>query len=106
MQPIDYRNATWEEVIRHLNRDRERVYNALLRFGPITTRGLAAAMGCDILSVRPRVTELFQLGFVLLAEGSESTGREGIYVALSWIDARHHFEARKAQAQPRQLSLL
>lgn len=120
MQPIDYRNATWEGIAGRLNKDRNAVYMALLRHGPATTRDLARAMGWDILNVRPRVTELCQIGFVVLvprpAAGGgahlvedtdrQASSREGTYEALSWVEARHEFERRKAEAAPRQLNLL
>jgi predicted transcriptional regulator len=107
MQPIDYRNATWEDIAGRLNKDRNAVYMALLRHGPATTRDLARAMGWDILNVRPRVTELCQIGLVALVEApAQTTGREGIYEALSWAEARREFERRKSEAAPRQLNLL
>lgn len=104
MQPVDYRNAAWEEIAARLDKNRNAVYLALQRHGAATTRDLAKAMGWDILNVRPRVTELFQLGFVAVDESSG--GAEGTYRALSWSDARRAFEGRKAEAQPKQLSLL
>ena len=105
MNPIDYRNATWEDIAGRLDRNREAVYNALLRHGPATTRDLARAMGWDILNVRPRVTELFQIGFAVLVQ-DEAHGREGIYRALEWTEARREFERRKAETQPKQLHFL
>ncbi len=107
MQPIDYRNATWEEVAARLDKTRAAVYLALQRHGPATTRDLAKAMGWDILNVRPRVTELFQLGFARLdLESAQASVREGVYRALSWTEARRDFERRKSEASPKQLSLL
>lgn len=104
MQPIDYRNTTWEEIAARLDRNRDAVYRALQAHGPATTRALAVAMGWDVLNVRPRVTELFQLGFVALVD--DAPGREGVYRALSWTDARREFERRKSLTADKQLNLL
>lgn len=106
VQPIDYRNALWEEIAVRLDKNRNAVYAALLRHGPATTRALAVAMDWDILNVRPRVTELYQLGFVVLADPAAPATKEGIYRALEWTEARREFERRKAAVTPKQLSLL
>lgn len=61
---------------------RRRVYYDLLERGPGTTRQLAARLSLDILSVRPRVTELYQCGLVALApRTSQLTPHEGVYRA-------------------------
>jgi predicted transcriptional regulator len=104
MTPIDYRNAQWEEIAARLDKNRSAVYHALQIHGPATTRELAAAMSWDVLNVRPRVTELFQLGFVEVVE--TEIKNEGTYRALGWTDARRNFERLKAAAQPKQLSFL
>ena len=57
-------------------------------------RELAAKNEADVLSIAPRITELFELGFVELVGRS---GRRGIYKALSAIEAEKTFEIRKAQ---------
>ena len=97
MQPIDYRNATWADVRGRVTRLRQAVYEALLAHGPCTTRELAHAAGLDLLTVRPRVTELIDLGWAELAD-EDAPGHEGIYRALSESDARQLFACRRAEA--------
>ncbi|MCC6356945.1 MAG: hypothetical protein IT577_23915 [Verrucomicrobiae bacterium] len=53
-------------------------------------------MGWDILRVRPRVTELVQLG---LARLDGSIFREGTYRALNWNEARIAWEAGRRAVQ-------
>jgi hypothetical protein len=105
MKPIDYRNNTWKDIQSHLHGLRASIYEAYLEHGPCTTRQLSDITGLDILTVRPRTTELLQLGFLVLVEGDSK--REGSYRAL------HHTEAlalylRRANEATRttQLSLL
>lgn len=74
---------------------RRRCYYELLWHGPATTRDLAGRLGADILSVRPRVTELYQAGLVTLdderpASNSQTltpsnsrTPHEGVYRAVA-----------------------
>lgn len=88
MKPTDFRNATFSGLLADLPRLRAEVWQAWLRHGPCTTRELAARMGMDLLTVRPRSTELFQQGLIaVLANGApteaevESVGKEGVYRA-------------------------
>ena len=100
MTPIDYRNETFEMVKeRGLVRERLAVYQAFAKHGPGTTRAIARASGIDILNLRPRATELYQLGFLKLL--GDAAGNEGIYRALTIEEARAQFffEQRKARAQ-------
>ncbi len=107
MKPIDHRNATWNEVRENLAGRRLAVYSELARLGPCTTQDLAALSGMDILTVRPRVTELVQLGFAVLIPPAnrEKPGREGIYKALPEEQALQVFRARQAEAASGQLNL-
>ncbi len=91
MKPIDYRNETFEQLLaRGLVNERLNVYQAFQKHGPGTTRDVARRSGIDILNLRPRATELYQLGFLKLVEGSE-TGSEGIYRAYTWEEAKAKF---------------
>jgi len=93
------RQANWDALQPRLQGDRQRVYDAWLMWGPCTTRQLAEQTNMDILSLRPRTTELFQLGLLVL----ECGGREGVYRALG----RAEFEERAARAGlPEQMALL
>lgn len=100
MKAIDFRNETFSQIQGRLDNDRLSVLEALKARGPLTTRALAEAMGWDVLNVRPRVTELAQLGAVVV-EGA--AGREGIYRALSlgewadWFEREHQAAADGGQ---------
>lgn len=105
MIPADYRNLTFAEIQGRITGKRLDVLNALRTHGAATTRGLAEAMRMDLLSVRPRLTELYQLGFVRLLERE---GHEGTYEALTGVEARAEFARRQAAAfgpEERQMSL-
>jgi len=94
---IDYRNDTWADVQPRVRGLQLAVYEALLRSGPCTTRELARRSGIDILTVRPRVTELCQLEWIALVD-DDAGGHEGTYRALTLDEAKARFERRKAQA--------
>jgi hypothetical protein len=98
MKAIDFRNETWESLQRHLNHRRLSAAQAWREHGPGTTREVARRAGWDILSFRPRSTELYQLGLLCLAEGAPASGpachrsAEGIYRLATtqewraWVD--------------------
>lgn len=94
MSPIDLRNATFRDITARLVNLRASIYEALIDHGPCTTRQLARDCGIDLLTVRPRVTELYQLGLAVLVE---SDHHEGIYRALTLAEAEAAFDARQAE---------
>jgi predicted transcriptional regulator len=102
MKPVDFRHETFETIRARVVLDRAACLAALRACGPCTTRELARRMGRDILNVRPRVTELVQLGFVVT---EDAAGREGVYRALDDRLARQHIEHRIAATQSPQLDL-
>lgn len=105
MQTIDFRNETFADLQGRLVDDRLTVLEALQRFGPLTTRQLAMAMEWDILNVRPRITELSQLGTVALC-GAD--GREGVYRALGvgeWADWFTHAQKMATNGEQMELGL-
>ena len=107
MKPIDYRNATFADIQQRLEGTRRIVYDALRTLGPQTTRNLARLAQIDILTVRPRVTELIELGLVELAPTDGARTKEGIYRALSAAEARQVFDTRWQQAtKEEQLALI
>jgi predicted transcriptional regulator len=88
MKTTDPRNMTFVELESLLEGLRAEVYEAMLNHcGPtnngLTTRGLANIIGIDLLTVRPRVCELVQLGFAECV-GHTRRGRshEGVYRAV------------------------
>jgi hypothetical protein len=93
MKPTDYRDMTWEEIKCALVEDRLAVYNSLQVWGPCTTRQLAVYMSLDILSVRPRMTELCQMGLARAVEvgmekrREDQSVREGYYESVGMADA-------------------
>ena len=99
MKPVDYRNETWEQIEGRVSGMRARVYDAWWRYGPCTTRELADRAGLDILEVRPRTTELVQLGLVDLA--GEERGTEGRYRAMRRQEQLAIYEDRVRAAQRR-----
>lgn len=107
MKPIDYRNETWENLQGHMTLIRSAVYEAWRKHGPGTTRDIAEKAGIDILTFRPRTTELFQLGFLTLwHDAGNSRRREGVYRARSYQEALTHFMAEQRKALDPQLTLL
>lgn len=104
MKPADYRNATFQDIRRQLVHLRLSVWEALALHGPCTTRELAKDCGLDLLTVRPRVTELVQLGFAECVN-EDQAGHEGIYKALTTAEAEAIFDRRKLEAADQQLTL-
>lgn len=106
MTPIDYRNATWQDLQAHVVDLRLRVLSALRQHGPCTTRELASLSGIDLLTVRPRVTELKELGFVELVEDKATKtaaalrgyAGQGVYRALSEEEAWQIYKNRVREA--------
>ncbi len=96
MLGTDIRDLNWAELRDRLSGLRATVYSSLQLFGPCTTRELAARMEVDLLSVRPRVTELEQLGF---AECVRRDGHEGVYRALNYTEAHQRHADRQAIAR-------
>ena len=119
MQPIDYRTANWNDLQALLQGLRLSVLEAWRQHGPGTTREVSEKSGIDILTFRPRTTELYQLGFIAIVEDSiPSTvqpfnfssvpacrGHEGTYRALSDGEAWARFREQREQAQDAQLAL-
>jgi hypothetical protein len=111
MKPIDYRNETFKMICeRGLICERLKVYHAFLMHGPGTTRTIARLSGIDILNLRPRATELYQLGFLKLLESEDNSmrGTEGMYRAYTIEEAHAKFFADKvheARATQKELQL-
>lgn len=109
MSPIDFRNENFDAIKARFTALRQVVYRAWVAHGPGTTRAVAAKAQMDILSFRPRTTELYQLGLVKLVEGrgtkdegqtidsrpSPLDGHQGVYCARTlgewetWCQTEH-----------------
>lgn len=105
MKPIDYRNETWDSLQQRLEGLRLAVYRAWEQHGPGTTRQLAERSGIDLLTFRPRSTELYQLGLLRLVNQEPGAG-EGIYEAVPMAVAQAQFEREKQNRINPQLNLL
>jgi hypothetical protein len=103
MKPIDYRVNHWQEIRDLVHGLREAVWRAFAEYGPDTTRGVALKSGIDILTLRPRATELYQLGFLKL-HGDEP-GAEGTYAACTLEEAMATFQANVRAARDPQLEI-
>ena len=77
------------------------VLKALRRYGPCTTRALAWSSGIDILTIRPRITDLMHVGMVRTA-GHD--GREGIYAAYACASAPEPEPPPPASPRPETLT--
>lgn len=96
MKPIDYRNHTWEALRSRLSGLRMQVYTAFVHHGPGTTWQISNKSGISILTLRPRTTELLQLGFIEILEGSENS-REAVYISVPVNMVQDRFEWLKKQ---------
>lgn len=95
MKPIDVRNECWADIQARVCGDRLRVYGFWKDYGPCTTQELSEKTGMSILSLRPRTTELYQLGLVELVDAAGG-GKQGVYRAVDLDMAQRAFENRKA----------
>lgn len=98
MIPVDFRNITFADLkARGLEGQRARVLAAWVAHGPCTTRELEARSGIPLLSLRPRTTELLELGLVRVAERQPVKG-EGTYRAATETEAFDHFNRQRGLA--------
>jgi len=103
MKPIDYRDETWRDVNARVSGERLRVLNAWWQYGACTTAELAERSGMSVLSVRPRTTELLELGMVELA--GDARGTEGRYRAVPDGVALDRFLNRQRAELQNQMTL-
>ncbi|HTJ78521.1 MAG TPA: hypothetical protein VL357_05955 [Rariglobus sp.] len=104
MKPIDFRNATYADLQERLTGLRQAVFDAWLRYGPCSTEHLAEVSGISILTLRPRTTELVQLGFVRLADRQPEKGT-GTYRAANSDEVLAHLRTAKQDAVTGQMTL-
>ena len=89
MNPAAIALDNWHNIQQKLQGLREQVYRAMLMAGPQTTQDLADIVDLSILTVRPRVTELCELG---LAELAGRSGRHGLYRAIPLEEAKRNID--------------
>ena len=105
IDPKTIRDANWEQIRDHLAGPRQAVHAWLLAHGRATTNRIAQGTGISLLTVRPRVTELVQLGYAACT--GRNFCREGIYEAVPVEQARaaHQAAHQAARAAGAQLAL-
>lgn len=94
LRPAQLRNLTWLEVRERVSDDMQRVHRAYAEHGPGTTREIAEKSGISLLTLRPRTTDLYQVGMV---ECIDRRGGEGVYAYRNEAQA----EAAEAWKQDR-----
>jgi hypothetical protein len=95
MTTLDIRNAQWADIQEYVSRCRAEALNAWRQYGPGTTREVAALAGIDILTFRPRTTELCHVALVELVD---RRGCQGIYKAVPEAEAEAAFEKARSAA--------
>lgn len=95
MKPIDIRNDTWDSIQSRIREDMLAVWEAYRAHGPCTTRELATRSGIDILTARPRTSDLYKAGLVDCIDRKK---KEGIYQHVPVYLARARFEKAKSMA--------
>ena len=93
MKPVDCRNETWKDVMLRLNSTRNSAYVTVRMFGPGTTEKIATSAGISLLSLRPRICELVQMGLVEMV--GHVRGREGVYQVVPYEVAEKRFQESK-----------
>ena len=83
---------------------RAAVFAAWRQHGPCTTKELAERSGLSILSLRPRTTELLELGYVRLADEQPVKG-EGTYRAANSGEVFEFFQQHQREARNLQREL-
>lgn len=106
MKPIDFRNTTFAELQSRITGQRAAATKAWAGHGPGTTAQVAERSGMSVLNLRPRTTELVQLGFVCLDAVQPAKG-EGRYRLRTPSEhaAWYHAQHRTAHTPQRELSL-
>ncbi|MDF3129266.1 hypothetical protein P0Y35_08670 [Kiritimatiellaeota bacterium B1221] len=103
MKAVDYRNETFDQVKGRMDSTRKEIWAKMQEAArAMTTREIADFTGIDLLTVRPRITELCQIGFV---EVEGNPGREGKYRAVSEWVALRKFEKEVRIAREPQMEL-
>jgi hypothetical protein len=85
MKATDFRDMTFADLQGALTGLRRRAYEAWLLHGPGTTREVAARAGMDLLTFRPRTTELAAMELVEPVP-DQPPGHEGVYRAVTMAE--------------------
>lgn len=103
MVATDIRDLNWTQIRDHLTPARMRIHETLQRVGQSTSMDLAERAGLSLWSVRPRMTELAQMGLVRCVGHIVRRGkRHGVYEAVGLVEAEAAWIKRD---RPEQLNL-
>ena len=91
MTSAEIRNDQWRKIQKRLSGDCLKVHRAFQTHGPATTLDLASCAEISPWSVRPRTTQLLQMGLVQLVGRQD---REGVYAAVDPQRALEDFVAQ------------
>jgi predicted transcriptional regulator len=95
----DLRAIHWRTIRDHLSRNRKVVHSALERFAPCTATELALRINWDKCSVRPRLTELRELGLAIETGTRRNGEHELKFVPLALAEHKRMVEQ---QGDPKQ----
>jgi hypothetical protein len=104
VKPIDIRNESFESLRAGIDGCREMVLKGWLAHGPGTTRSVAAESGIDILTFRPRSTELYQCGLIQCVGAADT--HEGIYQARTAVEWEAWARTQRGDGVGKQLQLV
>jgi hypothetical protein len=109
MKPIDIRNVNFDQLVAGLAAKRADVWRAWIVHGPCSTRDLSELAHLDILSLRPRTTELYQCGLVMLVDympGGAGICGEGVYQARTAAEWESWASEQRGAAVSKQLQMI
>lgn len=99
LSPETIRDENYTHLRGGLNDRRRAVLIALAVHGPCTTRELAERSHTDILSVRPRITELFDVQLVMLVGRQHGEGVYRVSTEEEWCAWYARLRAERLSAQ-------
>jgi len=88
MKPIDIRNENFKSMQDQLHGQRKAVFDAWQRYGPTTTEHLSTVVAISLLTIRPRTTELYQIGLLECAGHADGCGIYRARTAEEWEEWR------------------
>ena len=96
----DLRAIGFSEVRGRITGNRLEVYSRLLAHGPATGSELAAVMGWEVTSVRPRLTELCDLHHATATGKRRMCEHEFAALSTTAAEAMHEAATRRAAPAP------
>lgn len=96
---LDLRSVHYREIRDHLNESRRRVHEKLGLLQRATAKELSEYMATDKTSVRPRLTELHQLGLAEATGQRRNGEHEFRYVGMVEAESRRRAATHQEHAQ-------